>query len=129
MATTSEDRDAIRDLYACYCLHIDTGTAEQWADLFTVQGEFGGLGDPIIGTEALTAFAAGSLGRGMGTHHLVTNEVIDVNGDEATGSASVALFMGGAPAMVGRYQDKLQRVDGRWRFARRHFAADAPPAS
>jgi uncharacterized protein (TIGR02246 family) len=129
MASISEDRDAIRDLYARYCFHIDTGTAEQWAALFTPQGEFGGVGDPVIGTEALTAFASGSLASGMNTHHLVTNEVIDVQGDSATGSASLALYMSGSPALIGRYQDSLERVDGQWRFASRLFVADSPPAS
>jgi hypothetical protein len=129
MASISEDRDAIRDLYARYCFHIDTGTAEQWAALFTAQGEFAGIGDPVVGTEALTSFAANSLGRGTATHHLVANEVIDVDGDSATGTASIALYVAGSPAMVGRYQDSLQRVDGNWRFARRFFAADAPPSA
>jgi uncharacterized protein (TIGR02246 family) len=126
MASISENRDEIRDLYARYCLYIDTGTPDEWAALFTTDGEFAGVGDPLVGSEALRSFAADTRAGGAGMHHVVSNVAVDVEGDEAAGTASVVIFIGGAPAIVGRYQDNLRREDGRWKFARRYFTADAP---
>jgi uncharacterized protein (TIGR02246 family) len=128
MTTLSEDRDEIRDLYSRYCLHVDTGTPEQWADLFTTDGEFGGPVEPVIGREALKGFATDVLAGGGGMHHMVSNVALDVNGDDAVGTASVAIYVGGAPGIVGRYQDELRRVDGQWKFSRRNFRPDAPAA-
>ena len=81
MPTLSEDRDAIRDLYARYCLYIDTGAADEWAATFTVDAEFLAGGDPLVGREALRAFAS-SLPTGT-LHHMVLNETIDIEGDAA----------------------------------------------
>jgi uncharacterized protein (TIGR02246 family) len=128
MTTLSEDRDEIRDLYGRYCFHVDTGTPEQWADLFTTDGEFTGPVAPVTGTEALTEFATEVLAGGGGMHHMVSNVALDVNGDDAVGTASVAIFIAGALGIVGRYQDELRKVDGRWKFSRRNFLPDAPPA-
>jgi hypothetical protein len=129
MTSLADDRDEIRDLYGRYCLHVDTGTPEQWADLFTPAGEFGGVVEPVIGTEALTRFAAENLARGGGMHHMVSNVALAVDGDEAVGTASVAIYIGGALAIVGRYRDELRRVDGGWKFSRRNFMPDPPPAT
>lgn len=104
------------------------GTPEQWAALYTDDAMFSLSGSEIVGSEALKGFAAATLNSGMGMHHLVVNEVIDVNGDEATGIASVVVFMAGSLTGIGRYKDTLRRVNGRWRFASRHFEADAGPS-
>ncbi len=124
MPTVSEDRDAIRDLYARYGHAIDSGAAEQWADLFTGDAEFGtGLGDPLAGREGLVAFAA-SLPPGS-LHHMTTDLAIDVDGDRATVQSSVLVTSKGTVVVAGRSVDDLQRVDGQWRIARRMFTADA----
>ena len=78
MASTSEDRDEIRDLFARYCVHMDAGEAAEWAALFTEDGVFDMGTGPIVGREALAVFA-GSIGGSM--HHMVMNEVIDVGVD------------------------------------------------
>lgn len=122
--TATEDRDAIRDLYARYCWHIDTGAADEWADCFTDDGEFlveGG--EPLVGREALRAFAA-SLTTG-GLHHMVLNEAIDIDGDAAAYRSSVLVVSHGAIVTTGRAQDSLRRVDGSWRIASRRFRPDA----
>jgi len=122
--TLAEDRDAIRDLFARYCHYVDSGAAEEWAATFTDDGEFlTGGGDPLVGTEALKAFAA-ALPRGA-LHHMVVNEVIDVDGDQATCRSSVLVTSSGAIAVTGRSEDELRRVDGSWRIARRTFTMDA----
>jgi hypothetical protein len=124
MPTLTEDRDAIRDLYARYCLYIDTGAADEWVATFTVDAEFLTSGDPVVGREALRAFA---LSIPSGTlHHMVLNEAIDVEGDSADYRSSVLVMSKGTIITTGRTQDRLGRVDGSWRIARRAFTPDAP---
>ena len=42
MPTLTEDRDAIRDLFARYCMYVDSGASKEWAATFTEDGEFRG---------------------------------------------------------------------------------------
>ena len=122
MPSLAEDRDAIRDLFARYCLYVDTGAAEEWAATFTDDGEFVVGDDPLVGREALTAFAA-SLPAGA-LHHMVMNQAIDVDGDTAISRSSVFVTSKGAVVTTGRSEDKLRRVDGSWRIAHRVYVAD-----
>jgi len=124
MATLAEDRDAIRDLHARYCSYIDSGAAEEWAALYTEDGEFeADEGKSIVGREALKAFAS-SLSAGS-VHRMVTNHVIDVSGDEATCTASVILISKRAIVQTCHTHDELRRVDGCWRIARRTYTPDS----
>ena len=93
--TLAEDRDAIRDLFARYCLYIDTGAADEWAATFTEDGEFLRAGaDPLTGREALKAFATSLSSSTL--HHMVLNEIIDIDGDTATCRSSVFVTSKGA---------------------------------
>jgi uncharacterized protein (TIGR02246 family) len=122
MPTPAEDRDAIRDLFARYCLYVDTGAVEEWAATFTDDGEFMTGQDTLVGREALKSFAA-ALPAGM-LHHMVMNQAIDVDGDAATCRASVFVTTKGTVVTTGRSLDELRRVDGSWRIARRIYTAD-----
>jgi uncharacterized protein (TIGR02246 family) len=122
VATTSEDRDEIRDLYARYCLYFDQGAAPDWAAMYTEDGEFVGSGQHLRGRQALEGFLAALP---ASTRHRITcNHVIDVDGDRAVCTSSVVLLDGGAIASSGRAVDQLRRVDGTWRIARREFTPD-----
>jgi uncharacterized protein (TIGR02246 family) len=122
MTSLAEDRDAIRDLFARYCLYVDSGAAQEWAATFTEDGVFVVGGDPMVGREALTAFAA-SLPAGA-LHHMVINEAIDVDGDTAVSRSSVFVTSKGAVVTTGRSEDELRRIDGTWRIAHRTYVAD-----
>jgi uncharacterized protein (TIGR02246 family) len=119
-----DDRDAIRDLFARYCLLMDQGLVDKWADLYTEDGQFVQEGsEPITGTEALRAFmAAQSVGV---IHHILVNHAIDVSDDHATSIASVIVISKGAIVASGRARDELRRLDGRWRIRRRTFTPDS----
>jgi uncharacterized protein (TIGR02246 family) len=118
------DHEAIRRALAEYCARFDDGDLEGWADLFRGDGVLC-VGDRrITGRTALLGMAAeaapGVLGR---TKHLTLNSRIDVEGDTATASSDfVVLGTGPSGPRVegaGRYDDRLTREDGRWRFAER----------
>ena len=123
MTTRAEDRDDIRQLLAEYNHAIDHADDERWAALFTEEGTFDMGRDPVVGREGLRKFAA-SMPPGM--RHVVANEVIDVDGDDAQVRAYVMLYGGSPPslAMMGEYEDTLRRTADGWRFARRVFRAD-----
>jgi hypothetical protein len=69
--------------------------------------------------------------------HTVSNHVVSIDGDEATGRADVTVFVqldetrwitGG-----GTYHDRYRRDDGRWRIAERRvadgFHLERPPST
>jgi ketosteroid isomerase-like protein len=123
MTSTADDLDAIRRLLAEYCHAIDGGDSEGWAGLFTEDGVFDLGGSALVGREALAKFAASVP---PGGRHVVVNELIDIDGDEASVRAYLFLFAGSPAAVAtrGTYDDKLQRGPDGWRFARRAFTPD-----
>ena len=129
MPASPEDSDEIRQLIARYCLHFDAHEATEWASLFTPDGVFE-LG-PVRaeGTDALEKFAA-SASTDTVVRHIATNVVIDVTGDEARSESYLIILRPAAESpisMVARYEDRLRRIDGRWRFSERRVIPDPKP--
>jgi uncharacterized protein (TIGR02246 family) len=123
VATSSEDKDEIRELYARYCLYFDRGAAAEWAACYTDGGEFIGPGQHLRGRQAMEQYLSGL---GTSTRHRFTaNHVIDLDGDRAICHSSVLLLDGGEIASSGRTVDELERVDGAWKIARRTYEPDA----
>jgi uncharacterized protein (TIGR02246 family) len=120
--TFSQDRDEIRDLLSRYCLYFDQGAVQEWARLYTEDGEFIGSGQHHSGREALEAFLAGV--PASTTHRVTVNHVIDVDDDRALCRSSVLLLDNGVIVSSGRTVDELARVDGAWRISRRTFSPD-----
>ena len=66
------------------------------------------------------------------TKHVTTNLVVDV--DEDAGRATARSYytvlqavpgeLALQPIVAGRYRDRFERADGRWRFAARHLVVD-----
>jgi uncharacterized protein (TIGR02246 family) len=123
-ATASEDREEIRELLARYNHAVDSHQVEEWAGLFTDDGVFDSGGRTLKGADELRSFAESVP---VGLRHVVANEIIDLDGDQATVRAYLFILAGkpAAIATTGVYEDEVRRVDGRWRFARRTFTPDA----
>jgi ketosteroid isomerase-like protein len=130
MASPLEDKDAIRELMARYCFHIDAAEFEEWLQLFTEDGVFEvvNLGR-FAGREQLRQFL-GSIPLTDGLpmmKHCVMNEIVEVTGDTAAARAYIVVVHGGEHVSVrvaGRYEDRLRRVNGRWLFAERKAYLD-----
>jgi len=125
-----EDKDAIRELLAWYCFHFDGGRFDEWLDLFTPDGVFEvhGVGR-FVGRAQLRAFLANvPSANGVPTmKHCVMNDIVCVDGDVATAQSYVLVARPGERVelgVAGRYEDRLRRVDGRWRFSERHAFLD-----
>jgi uncharacterized protein (TIGR02246 family) len=122
MASTTDDKEAIRELYARYCLYFDEGASAEWAECYTEDGEFIGAGEHLKGRQAMVDFLDKF---GPSTlHRFTANHVIDLDGDRARCRSSVLLLHAGTIASSGRTVDELRRVDGTWQIARRTYTAD-----
>ena len=128
------DYESIRNLLARFVHLRDDKHFEEWAELFSVDGIFEYGGKVLIGRQAIASDVAELLRWDRGKH-LWANPVIELDGDCAKVlSDFVKLQRAGgsdtAPELVlqvmGRYEDELVRVEGRWFIARRrvHLASD-----
>ena len=119
----TDDILAIHHLYATYNYAIDAGDAEAYCACFTAEGALHRTGGALRGREQLSNFARDVAVRRI--RHLVSNVVVEGDGDEAVGRAYVTVVRPdeGTFTIVtaGTYQDQLQRVDGRWRFVERRY--------
>jgi uncharacterized protein (TIGR02246 family) len=128
-----EDRAEIEQLLLNYGRHLDARDFKAYAQLFARDGVWeGGMGT-VQGPAAIQAFMEKAIPGPNTAHnfHLLSNFVIDVQGDAATAWSRwqfVAPGQDGRPvvAQAGRYDDTLVREDGRWKFKRRIAANDLP---
>jgi uncharacterized protein (TIGR02246 family) len=125
MPLNADDVVAIQQLYARFCNTLDDGDSDEFADCFTADASFGGVGAPIRGTDALRKFAVDLVGKNI--RHVATGIYVTGDGDEAVGQAYLVAYRGTRPAKLlatGRYRDRVRRVDDTWRFAERVFTPD-----
>jgi len=91
MTLTLDDQTQIRELMARYCWLVDEGEGDAWASLWTADGSFTGIPDPLQGREALSKMPGGFFGIAQGRlRHHITNIVASV-GDRA-GQADVKAY-------------------------------------
>ena len=124
------DKQAIHEVLMRYCRGVDRIDGALISSSFhpDARCEFGKRileGEGIGNTIAETA-AAFDL-----THHMVGNELIELQGDSAVGESyylSSTVISGEHVKQVrvraGRYVDRLERRDGEWRLAHRLVVED-----
>lgn len=126
------DREAIRDCFTRYARAIDRSDSALLSDLFWPDAviEFEGLIKGPIGEyiEKTVPEAAHSMEQ---TAHLLANMLIEINGNFATSESYVLAFhriVGENEPMDlllgGRYLDRLEKRDDRWRILSRTFVCD-----
>lgn len=133
MPLSTEDRIEIAELVARYNHAVDRGDGAAFAATFTDDGALDAAGRLIEGRQALAAFAEGVPATFRVPRHVASNLVID--GDGSSGQATLAAYVqmyaltGDPPRQEilasGTYDDRLTKVAGRWRFARRVFTPDS----
>ena len=129
---------AIKNLIYTYADRIDHGDYAGLAQLFehaVITAE--AMDDPIQGADNVEAMYTAStrLYPDTGTpktKHVTTNVIIELDeaNDTATAKAyytvmqAVAGSLALQPVISGRYRDEFERVDGAWRFSKRHMYID-----
>ncbi len=117
-----EDIEAIRRLKYDYCLACDDGYAPaRIAALFVEDGIWdGGAIGMNIGREAIAKFFSEASDLIPFALHYVTNPIIDVDGDSATGKwllwEPVIYKSTGANWMAAAYHDTYRRIGEQWFF-------------
>ncbi len=115
MLPTPEDRGAISDLLARYCLTLDVDDVEGWVGLFTPDARFHVYGRSWVGHEGLRRMATGAPG-GL---HLGGPPVIDLVDEDHARTTRNLLFVerGGGEQRSAVYTDDLVRTVDGWRIA------------
>lgn len=136
------DRAEIEELYARYCIAVDSGDVESWAQTYTEDGAFVSQGEVSGRVEilkfAIDRVASRATKEWTEVQHWVSNLVLDGDDVEARGFCYMVRI--GRPRVgerkfefveQGYYQDRLKKVNGRWLFTRRmvvHAPLPAPDA-
>ncbi|HUK35037.1 MAG TPA: nuclear transport factor 2 family protein [Vicinamibacterales bacterium] len=127
------DTQEIQTLLLNYGRYLDARDFKAYSSLFARDGVWAGGMGTVQGPADIQALMEKSF-RGPNTahnFHLLSNFIIEVNGDTAT-AWSRWTFMAPGPnntpvaAQAGRYEDTLVREDGHWRFKRRVASNDIP---
>ncbi len=125
-------KDQIRDLVLRYCRAVDRRDYAALAELYHDDavddhgGMFSGSASEFL------AWLPSILETMQATAHMVTNHLIEVDGDYAEGEVSTIAYhltkdeQGEDSEIVigGRYLDRYERRDGQWRFAHRKIVMD-----
>jgi hypothetical protein len=135
--TIADDRAAIKNLQARYMFALDWQDPEAYAATFTANGALVSAIAEVKGREALRAEvvkmrendrAAATPGLfPFSRRHVITNLVLDIDGDHATGRAYWTGYINDNPERAptlesyGHYEDELVKVNGEWLFARRQI--------
>lgn len=120
------DYEAIRRLIALYGQLLDSGRLEQWGALFTSDATFSVWGQTFRGRDEIVREIGGMQPDAAGKHAIL-QPVIDLD-DEHTARAwtdftALATSEDGiAVVTLGRYHDRLAKIDGLWHFASRDLA-------
>jgi 3-phenylpropionate/cinnamic acid dioxygenase small subunit len=131
-----EDVAEIEGLILEYARHLDARDLHAYSRLFCADGEWSGNTGHAKGPDAIQAMLEERLppnppAPGPTSRHVVSNPVIEVEGDSARASVTWALIRRGEGdepelALLGHYRDELAREDGRWRFRSRRAHIDIP---
>ena len=128
MPLDATDVVAIQQLYAAYNVAADCGDGPAFPRCFASDGVLDAGGTRREGSDALAEFASGVPAMAPGIRHIATNVLVDGDGDSAIGQAYLMLLTTtSSPVVVagsGRYEDRLVRSDGGWRFATRLYSPD-----
>ena len=131
----ANDRAEIENLQARYLFALDFNDGKTYASVFAPDGELDWANGVIKGRENIVnetqvmkdKFAKGSKNTDKPSlRHFITSNVIEVNGDRASGRAYWFELFNDVPAgadpvvrAYGHSEDEYKKIDGHWFWARR----------
>lgn len=127
---TREDERQLHLLALRYARACDTHDAEEFAAIFTEDGEIVSPGHTMTGRDQIVAVVPAALKQMyLKTMHLVHNDMVWIEGDEARGETyCIAHHLSPASdekasdyIMAIKYENRFRKIDGRWYFSHRHL--------
>ena len=128
---SAEDELAVRNVVARVALYADGPDVDAYVNLFTPDAAWEMPGAPRRGHAEIRAGseerrAAGQIGPGSNTRHVVSTVAVTVDGDKAVADSYWQFYVDTASAprlqLMGTYHDELVRVGADWKLARRQIA-------
>lgn len=129
MPLSTEDKLAIQELSNTHMKHLDAHDVDAWVGCWLPDGQFVATYGTFTGHDAITEFIRGHIAAGKedGARHVMTNYVIDGDGDRATAYCLVVkLQVEKAPHIIatGVYNDVVVRTPAGWAFESRRLDVD-----
>lgn len=127
------DEQAVLNLLHTYAERVDNGDFDGVGELFERADYHMAAGRVFRGAEVAAVMRSIVLtydGGRPGTKHLVTNTIIDRDGDDVIRTRSYYTVnqavegLAMQPIISGRYLDTFHRTDGAWHFHERTITAD-----
>ncbi len=127
------DDEAVRALVIAYAERLDAGDLDGVAALFDdAVVRSARSGGALHGRDAVRRMYEPVILYEDGTprtKHVLANLEVTVEGDTASSRCTFTVFQAAvpgrlAPSLTGRYLDRFERSEGRWRFVERVIAAD-----
>jgi uncharacterized protein (TIGR02246 family) len=126
----SADELAVRNVVARVALYADGPDVDAYVDLFTPDAVWEMPGAPRRGHAEIRAGseerrAAGQIGPGSNTRHVISTVAVTVDGDQAVADSYWQFYVDTATAprlqLMGTYHDELVRVAAEWKLANRQI--------
>lgn len=131
-----EDREAIEQLLITYGRYLDQENLVGYSNLFAAEGVWeGGIGSAKGPQDILsmleTVFGRTTRGQYGNSYHIMSDILIDVDGDQASSWSRWTWMVEGedgrpTPQRSGHYEDTLVRENGEWKFLRRLTVTELP---
>lgn len=115
-------RAEIADLIVRYCIDFDDQNWEEFSELWTDDACFHVEDRAFEGKQAVLDFLTTCLPPGYVSKHMISRPLIELSNDGLSAHARTDVVWIAANfenAIVGRYNDELVVLDGRWKFRRR----------
>jgi len=125
---SAEDELAVRNLVARVAQYADGPDVDAYVALFTADAVWDMPGAPRRGQDEIRAGseerrAAGTIGPGSNTRHVVSTIAVTIDGDQAVADSVWQFYADTASAprlqLMGTYRDQCVRTDGKWKLAHR----------
>ncbi|WP_182920323.1 nuclear transport factor 2 family protein [Nocardioides cavernaquae] len=129
MPLSVEDTLAIVSLSNAQMRSLDDHDVDAWVAAWVPDGTFIATYGTFAGHAEIRAFIDGHIAAGKedGARHLMTNYVVDGDGDRATITCAVTKLQVEKPPFIiasGIYRDVVVRTDEGWRFESRQLDID-----
>jgi 3-phenylpropionate/cinnamic acid dioxygenase small subunit len=109
----------IAELLVSYCLCFDDQNWDEFAGLWADDAVFAVEDHEFRGKQAVLDFLTTCLPPGYTSKHMLSQPLIRLSDDGMSATAQTDVVWIAANfenAIVGRYNDQLSRVEGRWKF-------------